>query len=513
MPTRKTLLVILDGFGCRKARDGNAILLAGTPALDGLCNEFPHGELLTSGLAVGLPDGQMGNSEVGHTNIGAGRIVFQDLVRINRACESGELARRPAIAHAFDTAKSSGGALHLFGLVSDGGVHSSLVHLSALLRAANERGLSRVFVHAFTDGRDTSPKSGAGFLAALEREMAGTNAQVATVTGRYFAMDRDHRWDRVERAYNTLVRGEGHLASSGEAAVQAAYARGETDEFIAPTVIVRPDGTPRGLVRDGDVVLFFNFRSDRARELTRAFTEPSFTGFTPTPRPRLATYVTMTEYDKNFGLRAAFPPEQPSEILPELVSRAGLRQMRCAETEKYAHVTFFFNGGREVVFPSEERILVPSPRDVATYDLKPEMSAREVTAKLCAKLPEVDFAVVNYANPDMVGHTGVLSAAITAVKVVDECVGVLVKAAQDAGFSTIITADHGNCEMMIDPVTGGPHTQHTIGPVPVIVVDRERRGTRVREGGILADVAPTLCAMIGLPQPNVMTGRPLLHGE
>ena len=524
---RPVLLVILDGWGNNPRRDGNAIALQGTPNLDKLAREFPQSELKTSGLAVGLPDGQMGNSEVGHTNLGAGRVVYQDLVRINRAIESGELFHNPALVGAMRAARGS--ALHLLGLVSDGGVHSQLGHLTALVELAKREGVSRVFVHAFTDGRDTSPTSGQRFVEELERTLAqqssqdGMQAQVASVCGRYFAMDRDKRWDRVSRAWAAIVRGEGHKAKSGLEAVQASYARGGTDEFIEPTVIVKADGAPRGLVRDGDAAIFFNFRADRAREFTQllAFDDPPGWSLVKDgslaqvrgARPQLATFVTLTEYDAAFterGVTAAFAPDQPTEILPELISRQGVRQLRTAETEKYAHVTFFFNGGRETLFAGEERILVPSPREVKTYDLKPEMSAEEVTVNLERRLPEFAFTLVNYANADMVGHTGVLPAALKAVAKVDECIGRLWAVAERAEISMIVTADHGNIEQMIDYRTGEPFTQHTLNPVPIWLCDKALRGARLRQDGILADVAPTLLQMMGVAPSPKMTGKTLV---
>ena len=505
---KPVLLVVLDGWGLNPRKDGNAIAEQGTPNLDALERQFPVSKLLTSGLAVGLPEGQMGNSEVGHTNLGAGRVVYQDLVRINRAIESGEFFHDQVLKQAM-----KGQTLHLLGLVSDGGVHSSQQHLNALVEMAKREGVKKVFVHAFTDGRDTSPSSGVRFVQQLEEYLSrqssadGMKAQVATVSGRYFAMDRDKRWDRVERAFKAMVRGEGLKAKSGVDAVKESYARKEGDEFIEPTVIVQPDGSPRGLIRDGDSVVFFNFRADRAREMTQAlaFDEQKLGA------PKLASYVTMTEYDAKLGLPVAYPPDQPHEILPELVSATGARQLRCAETEKYAHVTFFFNGGREVLFPGEERILVPSPREVKTYDLKPEMSAEEVTQRLEAALKQgFGFVLVNYANSDMVGHTGVMEAAKKAVAKVDECIGRLWKAAQAAGMAMVITADHGNIEQMVDYETGEPFTQHTLNPVPIYLCDPSLKGARLRPDGILADVAPTLLGMMGLAQPKAMAGRSLL---
>jgi 2,3-bisphosphoglycerate-independent phosphoglycerate mutase len=511
--TKPVLLVVLDGWGIRAEREANAIALAGTPNVDALVREFPSTALETSGLSVGLPEGQMGNSEVGHTNLGAGRIVYQDLVRINRAIEDGSFFSNDALLMACRRAKEAGGALHLMGLVSDGGVHSHLEHLAACLELARREGVARTFVHAFMDGRDTPPRSGLGYLAELEKRLRATGyGKVATVTGRYWAMDRDKRWDRVALAWAALVRGDGHRAASAVAAMEASYARGDGDEFVKPTVVVNGDGKPVGPVRDGDAVLFFNFRADRAREITRAFTQEGFKDFDRGAAPRVSAYVCMTEYDKTFQLPVAFGPQDLDEIFPEIVSRAGLGQLRCAETEKYAHVTFFFNGGRETVYPGEDRILVPSPRDVKTYDEKPEMSAREVTEKLVVAVEtgQHGFVLVNYANPDMVGHTGLLPAAVQAVKVVDECIGRLWQAARRRGMAMLVTADHGNCEMMADPVTGEPHTAHTLNPVPFILADPAFKGAKLRARGVLADVAPTLLQVMGLPQPKAMKGLGLV---
>jgi 2,3-bisphosphoglycerate-independent phosphoglycerate mutase len=510
---KPVLLVVLDGWGIRAEREANAIAIAGTPSMDALTREFPSTALKTSGLAVGLPEGQMGNSEVGHTNLGAGRIVYQDLVRINRAVEDGSFYQNPALLEACRKAKASGGALHLLGLVSDGGVHSHEEHLHACLELARREGVPNTYVHAFLDGRDTPPRSGLGYVQSLEKRMRDKGyGKVATVTGRYYAMDRDKRWDRVALACGALVRGEGFKAGSGVAAVEQAYARGENDEFVKPTVVADGGGKPVARVRDGDAILFFNFRADRAREITRAFTQEGFQDFDARDRPRLSAYVCMTQYDETFTLPVAFGPDQPTEIFPEIVSRAGLAQLRCAETEKYAHVTFFFNGGREVVFPGEDRILVPSPRDVKTYDEKPEMSAREVTDKLVAAVAtgRYGFVLANYANPDMVGHTGILEAAVKAVKVVDECLGRVWKAARAQGMAMLVTADHGNCEMMVDPVTGQPHTAHTLGPVPFVLADPDFRGAKLRAEGVLADVAPTALQVMGLAQPKEMKGLGLV---
>ena len=507
------LLVVLDGFGLRAEREANAIAIAGTPNIDALEREFPFTELKTSGLSVGLPEGQMGNSEVGHTNLGAGRIVYQDLVRINRAVEDGSFFKNPVLLEAMSRAASAGGTVHFMGLLSDGGVHSHVEHLHALLELARRESVPRAYVHAFLDGRDTPPRSGLDYMAAMEKRLAETGyGKVVTVMGRYYAMDRDKRWDRVGLAYAAMVRGEGYRSASPVRAIEEAYARGENDEFVKPTVVVDGTGEPRARVRDGDVVVFYNFRADRAREITRAFTQEGFHEFDTRGRPRLAYYACLTEYDKTFGLPVAYGPDQPTEIFPELVAKAGVAQLRCAETEKYAHVTFFFNGGREVQFPGEDRILVPSPRDVKTYDEKPEMSAREVTDKLVAAIEtrKYGFILVNYANPDMVGHTGILEAAVKAVKVVDECVGRLWAAAQKAHMAMIVTADHGNCEMMVDPVTGQPHTAHTLGPVPFILADPDLRGATLRKDGVLADVAPTALRIMGLAQPEAMKGLSLV---
>ncbi len=512
IPAHRVLLVILDGWGLRSEREANAILLAGTPHLDQLARDNPVTELATSGLAVGLPEGQMGNSEVGHTNIGAGRIVYQDLVRINRSCESGELANVPAIRLAMEKAKAEGKAFHLLGLVSSGCVHSSLTHLKCLLEAARTRGLPKVFVHAFLDGRDTPPASGLGFIVELERFMAERGVgKIATVSGRFFAMDRDQRWERVKQAFDAMVRSEGPKAPSAVAAVQASYDVKITDEFLVPTVIVNAAGEPVAPMRDGDVALFFNYRGDRAREITRALALPDFNEFDRGPL-RLGRFVCLAQYDERFvDLPVAFPPEQPTHIFPEVLANAGLKQFRTAETEKYAHVTFFFNGGREVLFPNEHRFLVPSPRDVKTYDEKPEMSAREVTAELCKRIESqtYDFALVNLANADMVGHTGVLPAAMEAVRVVDECIGKLALSCRKVGWVMAITADHGNVELMVDPITGQPHTAHTLNPVPFYLVHPDYRGAQLRPG-VLADIAPTLLKVMGLPQPSEMVRQGLL---
>ena len=504
-PSHRVLLAVLDGWGIRKEREANAILLAGTPHLDKAAQGHPFTELQTSGLSVGLPEGQMGNSEVGHTNIGAGRIVYQDLVRINRDAESGHLGANPVIRAAMDKAKSEGKAFHFIGLVSPGGVHSSTRHLYALLDAARGRGLRQVFVHAFLDGRDTAPQSGLGYLEELEQVLKEKNVgRIATVMGRYYAMDRDKRWDRIQLAYDAMVRGKGAKVPDALSAVRASYQEKVTDEFVVPAVVTDGTGTPVGTMRDGDVVLFFNFRADRAREITQALAYPSFKEI-DRGSLRLGQFVCMTQYDEKFDLPIAYTPDQPTHIFPEVVAEQGLRQFRTAETEKYAHVTFFFNGGREVVFPGEERNLVPSPRDVKTYDLKPEMSARPVTDELVKRIEggSYDFLLVNYANPDMVGHSGNLEAAKKAVTVVDDCVGRLAQACAKSGHVLAITADHGNCELMVDPQTGQPHTAHTLNPVPFYLIHPDFRGQKLRPG-ILADIAPSLLKVMGLPQPSEM---------
>jgi len=510
---KPVLICILDGWGNRAERDANAIAIAGTPNVDALAEEFPSTQVETSGNAVGLPDGQMGNSEVGHVNLGAGRVVYQDLVRINRAIADGELFRNEVLVDACRRAKAAGGAVHFMGLLSDGGVHSHQEHLYALLDLAKREGVAKACVHAFMDGRDTPPKSGIEYMRQLKARISKTGyGTLGTVMGRFFAMDRDKRWDRVEKAYAAMVRGEGVLARGGVAAMEHSYDANETDEFVRPTVVVGADGSPNGTIRDGDAVVFFNFRADRAREITRALTDPAFREFDRGEAPKLSAYVCMTEYDRSFGLPVAFAAQSLDRIFPELVADAGLAQLRCAETEKYAHVTFFFNGGRELVFPNEDRILVPSPRDVKTYDQKPEMSAREVADKLVGAVGTGKYGLVvaNFANPDMVGHTGILDAAVKAVRTVDECVGRLWEAARRQGMAMIVTADHGNCEMMVDPTTGEPHTAHTLNPVPFILAAPEFKGAKLRPSGVLADVAPTAMQVMGMAQPSEMKGLGLV---
>jgi len=510
MSRRPVALIILDGWGLRDDCAANAVCQAHTPTLDALAAGYPATRLNASGLNVGLPDGQMGNSEVGHLNIGAGRIIYQDLTRISKSIADGDFFTNPVLREAMARVRTGGGRLHLLGLLSDGGVHSHNSHVYALVELARREGIGEVFIHAFTDGRDTPPKSAAGYLAELEGELARLGlGQVATVIGRYYAMDRDHRWERVEKAWQAMVLGAGVPADSSATAIAAAYAAGETDEFVKPQVVQR-DGAPLGRVRDGDGLIFFNFRADRARELTRAFTQADFAGFPRQQVPKLSTFTCLAEYDESFALPVAFAPESYPDLLGGVVARAGLKQLRIAETEKYAHVTFFFNGGEETPFPGEERVLIPSPQDVATYDQKPAMSAVEVTDEVVRRIEGGDYAliVLNYANPDMVGHTGILPAAVAAMEVVDRCVGRVVDALLAAGGIALLTADHGNCEQM-DDGSGAPHTAHTANLVPLILVDPERRQCRLREG-ILADIAPTILALLELPQPPAMSGRSLL---
>jgi len=504
-------LVILDGWGLAECTDTNAVCQAKTPVLDRLFADYPHATLNASGLDVGLPAGQMGNSEVGHMNIGAGRVIYQDLTRISKSIQDGDFFRNPALLDTMQRIAAAGGRLHLLGLLSDGGVHSHISHVQALIELARQQALGEVFIHAFMDGRDTPPKSGAGYLQQLETELSriGLGA-VATVTGRYYAMDRDNRWERVEKAYRALTEGQGEQAESAAEAIAAAYREGQTDEFVVPRVICR-NGQPLATIDDRDGIIFFNFRADRARELTRAFTLPDFNGFVRHRHPPLSAYLCMTEYDETFDLPVAFPSETYPQILAEVLAAAGKTQLRIAETEKYAHVTFFFNGGLEEPYPGEDRVLIPSPKEVATYDLKPEMSAPGVTDEVVSRIASgaYDLIVLNYANPDMVGHTGVLTAAVQAMQTVDSCLGRVVEAVLAAGGRLLVTADHGNCEKMQD-ASGEPHTAHTDDLVPLLLIDPERRGVKLRSG-ILADLAPTILELLGLDQPAEMTGQSLIE--
>ncbi len=505
------LLMILDGWGLSPKTRGNAVALSRTPVLDKLFSEYPNTRLQCSGRAVGLPDGIMGNSEVGHLNIGAGRVVFQDLLRIDLAIEDGTFFQNEVINSLLSQVKANGTKLHLMGLVSDGGVHSQLDHLLALLTLSQEKGLEHVFIHAITDGRDTAPDSGLGFLTrlsdAIEKTGCGT---VASVCGRYFAMDRDNRWDRIEKAYRLYTLGEGVLEKDPVEGIRNAYLRGETDEFIRPVVITNRKGFPVATLDDGDGVLFFNFRADRAREITRALTEKSFDSFIRGPRPNLCGFVCMTLYDERFSLPVAFPPTHLKNILGEVISSRGLRQLRIAETEKYAHVTYFFNGGEEKAFPLEDRCLIPSPKEVPTYDLKPEMSAFEVTREVLSRIRSgvYGFIVLNFANMDMVGHTGNLEAAIAACEVVDRCVGEIVTEVLARKGVALITADHGNAEIMIDD-RGHVHTAHSTHPVPLILVGSDQRNIRLNEG-CLADIAPTLLNLMDIEKSEEMTGKSLM---
>ena len=503
-------LIILDGWGINDDCRANAVCLAKTPRLDDLVATCPNSFLNASGLNVGLPDGQMGNSEVGHLNIGAGRVIYQDLTRISRSIEEGDFYRNPVLLQALGRVRNTGGKLHLLGLLSDGGVHSHNSHLYALVDLAIRQGITDICIHAFLDGRDTPPQSGAGYLAELEQELARLgHGRVATVIGRYYAMDRDNRWERVERAWQAMVLGQGEEVPSSAKAVADAYAMGQTDEFVEPRVICQ-EGGPVGTIAEGDSVIFFNFRADRAREITRALAQPDFDGFTRARCPALSSFVCLAEYDATFDLPIAYPSETYPNILGEVVARAGLRQLRIAETEKYAHVTFFFNGGVEAPFANEDRVLIPSPKDVATYDQKPAMSAVEVTDEAVRRIAsgDYDLIVLNFANPDMVGHTGVLSAAVTAMETVDCCVGKVVDAILAARGCALLTTDHGNCEQMVD-AKGSPHTAHTANRVPLILVDSQRKQARL-EAGILADLAPTLLGMMELPVPAEMTGKNLI---
>ena len=504
---RPLVLCILDGWGERARADDNAIELARAPNWHRLTARWPHAQLQASEHYVGLPDGQMGNSEVGHTNIGAGRVVFQDLPRIDAAIAEGRLAAMPALCDFIAKLKGSRGTAHLMGLMSPGGVHSHQRQISALARILAEAGV-RVAVHAFLDGRDTPPKSAACFVKQFEDDVAGLrDLRIATICGRYYAMDRDKRWDRVEKAYRAIVSGDGAQADDPLQAVEAAYSRGETDEFVAPTAIAHYPG-----MHDGDGLLIANFRADRVREMATTLLDPEFSGFEREKRISFSVTLGLVEYstELNRFLATMFPPENLEDSFGEVVSRAGLTQLRIAETEKYAHVTFFFNGGRETVFPGEERILVPSPK-VATYDRQPEMSAPEVTDKVVEAIRSgrFDVIVLNYANTDMVGHTGRMDAATKAVETVDTCLGRLSEAVEKAGGTLVITADHGNAEMMRDPETGEPHTAHTLNPVPFVVVNPAAEIGHL-ENGRLSDIAPTLLEILGLTKPAVMTGHSLI---
>ncbi len=509
MHAKPIVLLILDGWGCREAADDNAITQATTPVWDQLWQDYPHTLIHTSGRSVGLPDGQMGNSEVGHMNLGAGRIVYQDFTRIGKAIEDRSFFDNEALCDAVDRAVSAGRAVHVMGLLSPGGVHSHEQHLMATVELAAQRGAQAIYIHAFLDGRDTAPRSAAGSITALERRLAELGrGRIVSLVGRYYAMDRDKRWERLEIAYRLIADGQAeYRAASADEGLEQAYARDESDEFVKPTVIAPPGEAPV-TVADGDSMIFVNFRADRARQLSRVFTEPGFDGFQGRRLPALSAFVCMTQYQENIAASVAFPPESLRNSLGEVLAEHGLRQLRLAETEKYAHVTFFFNGGREAVFPGEERILVPSPK-VATYDLQPEMSAAEVTDRLVAAIEggEFDVIICNYANPDMVGHSGIMKAAIAAVETIDHCLGRIADSLNRVGGELLITADHGNVEQMLDPETGQPQTAHTTTPVPLIYVGRD---AELAADGALCDIAPTLLQLMGLNQPAEMTGRSLV---
>ncbi len=510
MSKKPTVLMILDGYGLNEKTAGNAVAEGKTPVMDRLMAECPFVKGNASGMAVGLPDGQMGNSEVGHLNMGAGRIVYQDLTKITKAIQDGDFFENKALLAACENAKDNDSALHMYGLVSDGGVHSHITHIYGLLELARRQGLKKVYVHCFLDGRDTPPASGKEYVEELVAKMEEIGVgEVATVMGRYYAMDRDNRWERVEKAYRAMVYGEGETAAGGPEGIQASYDKGTTDEFVLPTVVMK-DGAPVATIKDNDSIIFFNFRPDRAREITRTFCDDSFTGFDRGGRVK-TTYVCFTEYDVTIpNKQVAFVKEEITNTFGEFLARKGLKQARIAETEKYAHVTFFFNGGVEEPNEGEDRILVNSPK-VATYDLKPEMSAYEVCAKLTGAIRsgEYDVVIINFANPDMVGHTGVEAAAIKAIEAVDECVGKAVDAVKEVGGQMFICADHGNAEQLIDEETGEPFTAHTTNPVPFILVNADP-AYRLREGGCLADIAPTLIELMGLEQPAEMTGKSLI---
>ena len=511
MEKRPVVLMILDGYGLNDNCEANAVCEGKTPIMDQLMSQCPFVKGQASGLAVGLPDGQMGNSEVGHLNMGAGRIVYQELTRITKSIEDGDFFSNGALMAAVENCKKNDSALHMFGLVSDGGVHSHITHIYGLLELAKRNGLSKVYVHCFLDGRDTPPTSGKEFVEALEAKMAELGVgKVGVISGRYYAMDRDKNWDRVEKAYNALTKGEGNHAEHAAEAIQASYDDGKTDEFMMPTVITE-HGAPAATIKTGDSVIFFNFRPDRARQLTRAFCDDEFTGFDRGERVK-TTFVCFTDYDETIKNKlVAFKKESITNTFGEFLAAHGLKQARIAETEKYAHVTFFFNGGVEEPNPGEDRILVPSPKEVATYDLKPEMSAPVVCDKLvdCIKSGKYDVIIINFANPDMVGHTGVESAAIKAIEAVDACVGRAVDAIKEVNGVIFICADHGNAEQLVDYSTGEPWTAHTTNPVPFILVNADP-SYKLREGGCLADIAPTLIELMGMEQPKEMTGKSLL---
>lgn len=503
---KKVILMILDGWGKSPDPKVSAIDNAKTPFIDSLYKKYPNANLLTDGMNVGLPEGQMGNSEVGHMNLGAGRIVYQDLAKINLAVKENTLKDEKVLKDAFSYAKANNKSVHFLGLVSDGGVHSHISHLKGLISAGENFGLDKMFVHAFTDGRDVDPKSGLGFLVDLNVFCADKNAQLATVIGRYYAMDRDKRWERVKLSYEVMVNAEGQKSMDISQTMQESYDEGITDEFIKPIVMVGPEGRAKTKIQEDDVVIFFNFRTDRGRELTQVLSQVDMHELNM--HKLNLYYVTLTNYDDSYkGIKVVYDKEHIKETLGEVLEKAGKKQIRIAETEKYPHVTFFFNGGREVPFDGEQRILCPSPK-VATYDLKPEMSAFEIRDAIIPELKkgDVDFVCLNFANPDMVGHTGDMKAAIKACETVDSCANSVIQTALENGYSIIVIADHGNCETMINP-DGSPNTAHTTNPVPLILVDPEIKEVK---DGVLGDIAPTILKLMGIPQPEVMTRKALV---
>ncbi len=506
-------LIILDGWGISNCKKYNAIEQANIQNFRRLLEIYPNTALRANGLDVGLPEGQMGNSEVGHLNIGAGRIVYQDLTRITRDIQNGDFFKNEALVYALEKAKTEGKALHIMGLLSDGGVHSHITHLYALLEMAKRFNLPHVYIHVFLDGRDTPLANALVYIKELEEKILELNTgKIATVSGRYYAMDRDKRWERTEQAYNAIVLGEGVKADSAVKAVEASYILKETDEFVRPTVIIDSKGEPVGTVKEGDSIIFFNFRPDRARQLTKAFVDKDFEGFKRKKGYFRVYFVCMTRYDDEIrDVKVAYEPEIIKNTLGEIISRNKMKQLRIAETEKYAHVTYFFNGGEEKPFPGEDRILIPSPK-VPTYDLKPEMSAYEVTETVIEKInnKEYDFIVLNYANPDMVGHTGNYEAAVKAVEFVDDCLNKVITAIDEQNGTAIIVSDHGNCEQMAYYETGEPYTAHSSNKVPFILVSRKLKDCRLREGGILADIAPTILDIFAIEKPEEMTGSSLI---
>ncbi len=503
---KKVILMILDGWGISPNPEVSAVDKANTPFIDSLYNNYPHSELRTDGEHVGLPVGQMGNSEVGHINLGAGRIVYQNLAKINKAITENTLASEVTLVNTFEFAKKNNKTVHLLGLVSDGGIHSHINHLKGLIKAAEDYGLNDVFLHAFTDGRDTDPKSGKGFIQDIENFMSSTSAELASITGRYYAMDRDNRWERVALAYNALVNGEGEHSTNASESIEKSYTENVTDEFIKPIIMVDDNNQPKAIIKEDDVVIFFNFRTDRGRQLTQALNQQDF------PEQNLKKlplyYVTMTNYDATFeSIKVIYDNKNIENTIGEVLANAGKKQIRIAETEKYPHVTFFFSGGREKEFEGEKRLLCPSPK-VATYDLQPEMSAFEIKDAIIPELQtgEVDFVCLNFANGDMVGHTGDFDAAVKACEVVDQCTNEIIATALENGYTTLVIADHGNCETMKNP-DGSPNTAHTTNPVPLILVDKDLKSIK---NGILGDIAPTILKLIGVEQPKEMTQHPLV---